>query len=136
VNDPEEIRQILVAARTIAIVGCSPKPARPSHSIAEFLIAEDYDVIPVHPGYGEILGRTCYRSLSAIPGEVAIDIVDVFRRSDAVAGLAAEAISRGVRFFWMQEGVLDAASAARLEQAGIGVAMDRCILKEHRRLRL
>jgi uncharacterized protein len=133
-NEPEKIREILTTAKTIAVVGCSPDPARPSHAVAEFLIEQGYDVIPVNPGHREVLGRICYPSLSAIPGEVRVDVVDVFRRSDAVAPVAAEAMARGVAFFWMQEGVIDAESAARLEQAGIGVAMNRCILKERRRL--
>jgi len=88
-------------------------------------------VIPVNPGHRSILGETCYRSLSEIPGDLRIDIVDVFRRSDHVAPVAEEAISRGVGFFFMQQGVVDAESARRLEAAGIPVAMDRCILVEH-----
>jgi len=130
-NDANEIRSALASARTIAVVGCSPNPDRPSNAIARYLGEHGYRVIPVNPGHRSILGETCYRSLSEIPGDLRIDIVDVFRRSDHVAPVADEAISRGVGFFFMQQGVVDAESARRLEAAGIPVAMDRCILVEH-----
>jgi predicted CoA-binding protein len=130
-NDANEIRSALASARTIAVVGCSPNPDRPSNAIARYLGEHGYRVIPVNPGHRSILGETCYRSLSEIPEDVRIDIVDVFRRSDHVAPVAEEAISRGVGFFFMQQGVVDAESARRLEAAGIPVAMDRCILVEH-----
>jgi predicted CoA-binding protein len=134
VNEPEQIRAILKEGKTVAVVGCSPNPMRPSNAIAEFLIDRGYDVIPVNPGHREILGRKCYRSLEDVPADVPIDIVDVFRRSDHVAELVEPAIARGVKFFWMQEGVIDPESARRLEAAGLGVAMDRCILKEYRHI--
>jgi uncharacterized protein len=118
----------------VAVVGCSPNPARASHAITRYLVAQGYRVIPVNPGHREILGAPCFASLAAIPPEIGIDIVDVFRRSEAVALLAEEAIARGAGFFFMQLGVVDEASARRLEAAGIGVAMDRCILVEHERL--
>jgi hypothetical protein len=130
-NDANEIRSALASARTIAVVGCSPNPDRPSNAIARYLGEHGYRVIPVNPGHRSILGETCYRSLSEIPGDLRIDIVDVFRRSDHVAPVAEEAISRGVGFFFMQQGVVDAEAARRLEAAGIPVAMDRCILVEH-----
>lgn len=133
-NDPAQIREALERARTIAVVGCSPNPDRPSHSIARFLMEDGYRVVPVNPGHREILGQRCYPSLSQIPAEVEVDIVDVFRRSEHVAPVAAEAIARGVSFFFMQQGVVDPESARRLEAAGIPVAMDRCILVEHRLL--
>lgn len=134
-NDPEEIRRALETAATIAVVGCSPNPARPSNEIARYLKEEaGYRIVPVNPHHREILGERCYPSLSAVPGGIRIDIVDVFRRSEHVAPVAAEAIARGVPFFFMQLGVEDAAAARRLEEAGAGVAMNRCILVEHRRL--
>src|SRR5258706_12434874 len=127
INDPEEIRDALAKARTIAVVGCSPNPARPSHSIARYLIAAGYDVLPVNPGHDTLLGLRCYRVLADIPESIAIDIVDVFRRSEFVADLAIAALARNkkVGFFWMQDGVVDEDSAARLVDAGIPVAMDR-----------
>jgi len=136
VNDAEEIRRALEGARTVAVVGCSPNPARPSHTIARYLQGRGYRVIPVNPGHREILGETCYRSLTEIPPDVRLDIVDVFRRSSEVGPVADAAIARGIGFFFMQQGVVDAAAAGRLEKAGIPVAMDRCILVERERMAL
>ena len=129
-NEPEKIASILTDSPTVAVVGCSPNPARPSHRVARFLIERGFEVIPVNPAHREILGRTCYPSLDAIPPEIGVDLVDVFRRSEYVAGLVEPTLRRGAKFFWMQEGVLDAASAERLERAGVAVAMDLCIAKE------
>lgn len=135
-NDPSEIAEALRTARTVAVVGCSPDPARPSHSIARYLQGAGYRVIPVNPGHDELLGERCYGELAAIPSEVAIDVVDVFRRSELVGPIADAAIARGgVRLFWMQDGVEDDAAARRLLAAGIGVAMDRCIYRDHAALR-
>ena len=86
INDPEEIARALKTARTIAVVGCSPKDNRPSHAIASYLLGAGFDVIPVNPGHTEILGRTCYPDLASIPKDVRVDIVDVFRRSEFVSG--------------------------------------------------
>ena len=133
-NDERRIREALESAETIAVVGCSPNPLRPSNEIARYLIDQGYRVLPVNPGHRQILGLDCYRSLTEIPADVRIDIVDVFRRSDAVAGVAEEAIARKVPFVFLQLGVVDAAAAGRMEENGIGVAMDRCILVDHRRL--
>lgn len=130
-NDPGKIRTALESARTIAVVGCSPNPERPSNAIARYLLEHGYRVVPVNPGHSRILGETCYRSLAEVPGDVRLDIVDVFRRSDQVAPVAEQAIARGVGFFFMQQGVVDPGSARALEAAGIPVAMDRCILVEH-----
>ena len=134
-NDPGQIRQALRDARTIAVVGCSHNPDRPSHSIARYLLDSGYDVVPVNPGHRTLLGRPCYRSLSEIPAEIRIDIVDVFRRSEDVAPIADQAIARGAGFFFMQQGIADEAAARRLKGAGIPVAMDRCILVERERLK-
>ena len=134
-NDPEQIRKALESAATIAVVGCSPNPARPSNEIARYLKEEaGYRIVPVNPHHREILGERCYRSLTEVPAEIRIDIVDVFRRSEHVGHVADEAIGRGVPFFFMQLGIEDSAAARRLEEAGAGVAMNRCIFIEHRRL--
>jgi predicted CoA-binding protein len=133
-NEPESIRRALETAETVAVVGCSPDPSRASHAIARFLMGQGYRVVPVNPNHSEILGQASYPSLAAIPERIRVDIVDVFRRSEEVAPVAREALARRVPFFFMQLGVVDAASASRLEAAGIGVAMDRCILVEHERL--
>jgi len=134
VNDPARIAAALEGARTVAVVGCSPNPARPSNSIARYLLESGYRVIPVNPGHRKILGQDCYRSILEIPAEVRLDIVDVFRRSSEVGKVADQAIERGAGFFFMQLGVVDSDAAGRLEAAGIPVAMDRCILIERERL--
>ncbi|MGZ5381075.1 MAG: CoA-binding protein [Thermoanaerobaculia bacterium] len=131
INDPGEIARALKTARTIAVVGCSPEESRPSHAIASYLLSAGFDVIPVNPGHTEILGRTCYPDLASIPKDVRLDIVDVFRRSEFVPGIADAALACGARFFWMQDGVVDAEAARRLTAAGIPVAMDRCIYRDH-----
>jgi uncharacterized protein len=131
-NEPDRIREALETAKTIAVVGCSPNPLRPSNEISRYLLRQGYRIVPVNPGHREILGEPCYPSLSRIPAEIVVDIVDVFRRPEHVAGIADEAIARKVPFFFMQLGVEDPAAARRLEAAGVGVAMDRCILIEHR----
>lgn len=118
----------------MAVVGCSPRPERASHQISDYLLASGYTVIPVNPGHSEILGQRCYSSLSEIPSDLRLDIVNVFRRSEDVAAVADEAIARGVGFFFMQQGVVDVDAARRLESAGIPVAMDRCIMVDHGRL--
>lgn len=134
-NDPEKIRSALESARTVAVVGCSPDPSRPSNEIARYLRDDaGYRIVPVNPNHAEVLGERCYPSLSDVPASIRIDVVDVFRRSEFVADVAEEAVARGVSFFFMQLGVEDPEAARRLENAGIGVAMNRCILVEHRRL--
>ena len=131
-NEPDRIREALETATTIAVVGCSPNPLRPSNEISGYLQRQGYRLVPVNPGYREILGEVCYPSLSRIPPEIRVDIVDVFRRSEHVAGIADEVIARKVPFVFLQLGVEDPEAARRLEAAGIGVAMNRCILIEHR----
>jgi predicted CoA-binding protein len=124
----EAIERILSEAETVAVVGISDKPERPSNSVARYLQAKGFRVIPVNPLLTEVLGEKAYRSLSEIPGKV--DIVDVFRKSEEVPAIAEEAIRIGARFFWMQEGVVNQPAADRLEQAGIPVVMDLCLKKE------
>ncbi len=129
-----EIRAALLSAETVAVVGCSPNGDRPSNEIGRYLQRQGYRVVPINPGHRELLGESCYPSLAAVPESVRIDIVDVFRRSEHVAEVAGQAIARKVPFLFLQLGVVDDASARLLEAAGTGVAMDRCILVEHRRL--
>jgi predicted CoA-binding protein len=131
VNDPDEIADALTNAKTIAVVGCSPEESRPSNTIARYLLRVGYEVIPVNPGHGEMLGRPCYPDLASIPRDVRVDIVDVFRRSEFVPEIASAALARGAGFFWMQDGVVDEEAARRLTAAGIPVAMDRCIFRDH-----
>lgn len=123
---------ILRHYKTIAVVGLSPNRLRPSNGVAEYMKSQGYRIIPVNPGHAEILGEKAYRSLEDIPEPV--EIVNVFRRSEEVAPIVASAIAIGAKVVWMQEGIEhhDAAAAAR--DAGLEVVMDRCILKEHRRM--
>jgi predicted CoA-binding protein len=128
----ETIREVLGAPRTVAVVGCSPNPARDSHRIAKLLQAKGHRVIPVNPGHRDMLGETCYRSLPEIPDP--IDIVDIFRRSEHVAPIVDDAIAVGAKIVWMQLGVIDETAAAKAQQAGLLVVMDRCPAIEYRRL--
>jgi predicted CoA-binding protein len=122
------IGKILDAARTVAVVGISDKPDRPSHGVAKYLQDRGYKVIPVNPMLTEVLGEKAYGSLSEIPGGV--DLVDVFRKSEVVPTLAEEAVRSGARFFWMQEGVVSDRAREILDAAGIPWVMDRCVKKE------
>src|SRR5579862_3478826 len=128
----QAIAALLRSARTIAVVGLSPKPFRASYGVSEFLQSAGYRIIPVNPGIREVLGEKAYVRLEDIPEKV--DIVDVFRRPEAVPEIVDAAIRIGARAVWMQEGVADESAAARARAAGLLVVMDTCILKEHRRL--
>jgi hypothetical protein len=126
------LSQLLRDSRTIAVVGLSNRRFRPSYGVAEYMKRAGYRIIPVNPAEREILGETCYPDLDSVPGPV--DIVAIFRRSEYVPDIVEAAIRKGVKALWMQEGVIHEAAARRAEEAGIAVAMDRCILKDHRRL--
>jgi predicted CoA-binding protein len=127
--------EILKSSRTIAIVGLSSRPHRPSYGVAQYLQSVGYRIIPVNPNESEILGEKCYARLEDIPERV--DIVDIFRRSEFVPEIVESAIRIGARGVWMQEGVIHAEAAERARSAGLFVIMDTCILKEHiKRFRL
>ena len=128
---PAEIKAFLQRIRTVAIVGLSFDPDRPSYSVAMYLQNNGYRIVPVRPGGGEILGQKVYERLSDIPFR--LDAVDHFRRSELVGAHIDEAIALKVPAVWMQEGVIDEAAAERARAAGLFVAMDRCMLKEHRK---
>jgi len=130
--DDETMRQALMGARTIAVVGLSDKPSRASHSVARFLQGQGYRIIPVNPNIQEALGEVAYPDLISVPD--AIDMVNIFRRSDKVAPTVDEAITKGVQTIWMQLGVVARDAARQAEEAGITVVMDRCAAVEHRRL--
>ncbi len=132
--DDSEIKKILCEASTIAVVGLSPKTDRPSHGVASFLKERGYKIIPVRPGTEELLGEKTYASLSAIPKDITIDIVDIFRRAQEVPPIVREAIERKTKLIWMQEGIINEEAAKEARDAGLNVIMDRCILKEHNRL--
>ena len=126
--------KILKTYRKVAVVGLSPKPDRPSHRVASYLKGQGYRIIPVNTYAKEILGETCYPHLSSIPEPV--DVVDIFRRPEAVLPIVEEAIKIGAKAVWMQEGVINEEAASLAKEAGLLVVMDRCMLKEHRKLRL
>jgi predicted CoA-binding protein len=122
------IDKILDGSKTVAVVGLSDKPDRPSHGVAHFLRKRGYRIIPVNPNVDAVMGEKSYRSLSEIPGRV--DLVNVFRKSENVPGVAEEAIRVGAKYFWMQEGVVNEQAREKLTAAGIPVVMDRCVTKE------
>jgi predicted CoA-binding protein len=130
--DDAVIREILSSQRTIAVVGCSPKPYRDSHSIASMMMKRGHRVIPVNPGHKQILGVTCYPDLASIPQQV--EMVDVFRRSEYVPAIAEQAIAVGAKFLWCQLGVYNEEAADKASKAGLIVIMDRCPAIEYRRL--
>jgi predicted CoA-binding protein len=127
-----DMRALLQRVRTIAVVGLSADPTRPSHHVAAYLIEQGYRVIPINPLAPVVLGQVSYATLADVPE--AIDLVDVFRRPDAVPGLIDEILALELPAVWLQEGVTDAEAEARAEAAGVVVVADRCILKEHARL--
>src|SRR5436309_3190296 len=123
--------RILRENRTIAMVGLSSNPFRPSHFAAIYMLAEGYNVIPVNPREQEILGRRCYPSLRDIPEKV--DLVDIFRDPSAVPPIVEEAIAIGAKVIWMQLGVINQLAAQRARAAGLEVVMDACVKIEHAR---
>jgi predicted CoA-binding protein len=131
INDPEVIKRILDECKTIAVVGLSSNPIRPSFGVARYMQQRGYRIIPVNPNETEVLGEKAYASLADAPER--FDLVDVFRRSEEAGAHIDEAIRLGARAVWLQEGVIDEDAAARALEAGLLVVMDRCILKEHMR---
>ena len=131
--DVDRLRALLRETRTIAVVGLSPKPDRPSHGVSKSMQSFGYRIVPVNPGQPSILGETCYPTLRDIPAQVLadIDLVDVFRQSDAVAGIVDDCIALGLKRLWLQDGVVDEAAALRAQDAGIEVVMDRCVYRDY-----
>jgi len=126
----DRIREILSRARTIAVVGLSDSPLRPSHGVSAYMQAQGYRIVPVNPTIREALGEPSYASLLDVPHK--IDIVNIFRRPEFVEGVVDQAIQLNVPVVWMQEEVIHEAAAEKARKAGIVVVMDLCILKEHR----
>jgi predicted CoA-binding protein len=126
----DEIGKLLKTAKTIAVVGLSDSPLRPSHGVSAYMQSNGYRIIPVNPSIKGALGEKAVASLSEIKEK--IDIVDVFRRSEFVPEVVDEAIRLKIPAIWMQEGVVHEAAAEKASKAGLFVVMDRCILKEHR----
>ncbi|MGE5926531.1 MAG: CoA-binding protein [Gemmatimonadota bacterium] len=121
----EALGELLASARTIAIVGASANPGRPAHGVMKFLLRRGYRVVPVTPAASQVLGEQAYPSLAEIPD--AVDIVDVFRRAEAVPAIADEAVAIGARALWLQLGIVSEEAARRAAAAGLTVVMDRCI---------
>jgi predicted CoA-binding protein len=125
--DPAD--KILRSAHTIAVVGLSANPQRPSHGVARYLQRAGYRIIPVNPNVAEVLGERAYATLSELPGPV--DVVEVFRRSEFAGAIVDEAIAVGAKAVWLQDGVVDEAAAARARAAGLDVVMDDCMMRRH-----
>src|SRR5947209_18910249 len=126
-NDAE-ITDLLKRTKTIAVVGLSNNPMRPSFGVSRFLQRQGYRIIPVNPKETEMLGERAYPSVKDVPDE--IDLVDIFRRPARVPEVIDDARAKGIRHIWMQEGVVNHEAARKAEDAGMSVVMDRCILKE------
>jgi predicted CoA-binding protein len=131
---PDEIRQILATARTIAVVGLSDNPNRDSHRVAAYLQQAGYRIVPVNPNLASVLGEPAFASLREVP--VSVDVVDIFRKPEAVPSIVADAIAIGARAIWMQDGIVHNAAAEQARAAGLRVVMSRCLLREHRAWRV
>ena len=131
-SSDEKIKSLLNHSKTIAVVGLSPKIQRPSNLVAAYLINQGYLVIPVNPGHREILGRTSYPNLKAIPEKV--DIVDIFRKSSEIGPIVDQAVDIGAKAVWMQPGIVNEEAAQMAVDAGLCAVMDLCIKIEHSRL--
>jgi len=130
-----EIEALLRRVKTIAVLGLSDTPGKPSHNVASTLQKFGYRIVPVNPTAHEILGERAWPDLdAALKNAGPIDVVDVFRKPEAVAGIVDDAIRLGVKALWLQEGVIDAAAAQKARDAGIFTVMDRCMGKERRAL--
>ncbi len=129
INSRETISRILDECRTIAVVGLSSDPSRPSNSVSAYMRRNGYRVIPVNPNETSVFEEKAYPDLFAVPEK--IELVDIFRRSDEAGKAVDEAIAIGAKAVWLQEGVIDRAAAQRALDAGLLVVMDRCWLKEH-----
>lgn len=130
-SEAQRITELLRAAKTIAVVGLTDSPVRPSYGVSGYMQSQGYRIIPVNPLITESLGERAYSTLLEVPEK--IDIVNIFRRPDAVPEVVDQAIELNVPAIWMQEGVIHEEAAQKARDAGIFVVMDLCILKEHRR---
>ncbi len=134
VSEDREVRALLGAARTIAVVGLSPNPERDSNEIAAYLQEHGMRVIPVNPMVDEVLGERSYASLRDIPSDIEVDIVDVFRRAAETPAIAREAVAIGAKALWLQEGIVNQEAARIAEEAGLDVIMGVCIRQTRRRV--
>lgn len=133
--DSDGVADLLRSSRRIAVIGASPRPARPSNDILRYLLGAGYQVVPVHPNWREVEGLTCYPTLAeAVAATGPVDIVDVFRRAEACPEHAREAVAAGARCLWLQLGIVSVEAARIAAEGGVQVVMDRCIKVDHRRL--
>lgn len=130
----KKIKDILLGTKTIAVVGLSANPSRPSYFAAIYLQQYGYRIIPVNPRYTEVLGEKCYPSLLDIPSRIKVDVVDIFRRPEEVPPIIEDAIRIGAAVVWMQLGIVSEEGRKMAEDAGLEVVMDRCMKIEHARL--
>jgi predicted CoA-binding protein len=128
------LRSILGDARTIAVVGLSSKPDRYSFEVAEFLQGRGYRIVPVNPNEAEVLGERAYPSLPDVPPDVGIDVVDVFRRAEETPAVARQAVERGAKVLWLQDGIVNDEARRIAESAGLTVIMGACIKRTTKRL--
>jgi len=128
----EDLRALLHRVKTIAVVGLSPNPARPSHGVSRAMQEFGYSIIPIHPTANEVLGAKAYLRLSEVP--VPIDLVNVFRRSGFIGPIVDDCLRLGLKAIWIQEGIVNEPAARKARDAGMMVVMDRCIYRDHRRL--
>jgi predicted CoA-binding protein len=126
------IAELLTTSRTVAVVGLSSRRTRPSYGVSEYLQSVGYRIIPVNPRETEVLGEKAWPDLDSVPEKV--DVVDIFRQAEYVPEIVEAAIRIGAKAVWMQEGIVNEEAASRARAAGLTVVMDRCMLKEHRKL--
>jgi predicted CoA-binding protein len=131
-SQADTIEKILKESKTIAVVGLSPDPTRPSHGVARYLQGQGYRIVLVNPMSEEALGEKSYPDLASVPE--AVDVVDIFRRAEHVPAIVEAAIAKGAKAVWMQEGIVHEEAAARAREAGLMVVMNRCMFKEHHSL--
>lgn len=129
------IPELLAKYKTIAVVGLSDNPTRPSHSVTKYMLDSGYEIIPINPMHEKIFGLTCYSNLESLTEELRarVQIVNVFRKSEEVLPVVEEAISVGAKAIWMQLGITNETAAERAREAGLVVVQNRCISVEHQR---
>lgn len=132
--EDRELRSLLGQAQTIAVVGLSSKPGRPSLEVARYLQEHGYRVVPVNPNETQVLGETAYPTLGDIPADLAIDVVDVFRRAEETPAVAADAVAIGAKVLWLQEGIVNDDAYRIADTAGLDVIMGVCIKRTRQRL--
>jgi uncharacterized protein len=134
--DAATLRALLASARRIAVVGLSPKPERPSHYVSAYMQQAGYTIVPVNPAFagGTILGEPVHADLPSAAATGPLDVIDLFRRSEAIPALVDDCVRVAPRLVWMQQGIRHDEAARRLAEAGLAVVMDRCLMIDHRRL--